>query len=253
MSAWNDEYYDIIDFYYWEPQHIGRKVNDKSKYKNISDVLSHLRSIEVPLNHQFNIFFRLSPQDFIGQLLTKCFNKPPNDNYVFHGNNELAEYIQNEATQPDILLSGNATNFAIELKTTTKSSLEQVAKYLLLHKLNQNHHNKNKQFYLLYLTPYKFSNIWQGIQSKDNLVSSFKNHDFASLKEKFGFVSNADWASAMESIDKLNITSITYNSIYNLLQEYKSSIDITSKYSDVATTLFTGIISELESRGYNNA
>ena len=85
MSQWNDEYYEIIDFYFWEPQHIGRSKTEKSRYKNMEDVKNHILNMEVSLNHQLNIFFRLAPEDFINKLVKNYFHNSFDDKYLFHG------------------------------------------------------------------------------------------------------------------------------------------------------------------------
>ena len=49
-SSWNNEYYDIMNFYYWEPQHLGKIKNPNSKIQSIHDALSHIAKMEVSLN-----------------------------------------------------------------------------------------------------------------------------------------------------------------------------------------------------------
>ncbi len=250
MSKWNDEYYEIIDFYFWEPQHIGRSKAEKSRYNNIEDVKNHILNMEVSLNHQINIFFRLAPEDFINKLVKNYFHNSFDDKYLFHGENEWKQYVPAEETQPDLLLSGESTNLAIELKIGSKSNIEQVAKYLLLHQLNKLSYEKEKQLYLLYLSPSSFSSLWsEKFKSKSELISCFKDNDFTKLREKTkNNISESTWDSALSLIDEVEIEAITYNQFYELLIKYRDSIDMTQKYSDIADSLFLGIINELESR-----
>jgi hypothetical protein len=58
-----------MNFYYWEPQHLGKKKNPNSKIQNISDALDHISKMEVSLNHQFNLFFQLIPAALLNSIL----------------------------------------------------------------------------------------------------------------------------------------------------------------------------------------
>ena len=60
-ANWLDSYYEALEFFYWEPQHIGRKKNVDSEFNTIEKVVKHLRRIEVTLNHNINQFLILAP------------------------------------------------------------------------------------------------------------------------------------------------------------------------------------------------
>jgi hypothetical protein len=251
MSSWNDEYYDIIDFYYWEPQHLGKKKYDNSKYANVLEVISHLRKIEVPLNHIFNIFFRLAPNDFTLKLLSHCYGISIKDEFDFQGNKEWKEYVPNELTQPDIFLSGKNTNFAVELKVGSKSTLEQVAKYLILNRLNNSHFGTDKKFFLLYLSPVKFNRLWkQDFSTTAELKQEFKSREFRSLRKKAKHVTSLDFESALESIDSTQLCSITYSELLHFTTAYRNSIDTDIPFSETVISLCSGLIKELSYRGY---
>lgn len=55
-KEWTSEYYDVMEFYYWEPQHLGKIKNPKSQYSNQLKSLEHIQNMEVSLNHMFNVF-----------------------------------------------------------------------------------------------------------------------------------------------------------------------------------------------------
>ena len=74
-SSWNNEYYDIMNFYYWEPQHLGKIKNPNSKIQSIHDALSHIAKMEVSLNHQFNLFFQLLPSVILNDILYQTLLK----------------------------------------------------------------------------------------------------------------------------------------------------------------------------------
>lgn len=73
-TGWHDHYYDVLEFYYWEPQHTDRArfLGKGSKYVQIKE---HLRSIEVPLNHIITLFFLLAPMGFRESFFKNLFNR----------------------------------------------------------------------------------------------------------------------------------------------------------------------------------
>ena len=60
-TTWLDGYYEALKFFYWEPQHIGRKKDVARPVINLEKVMKHLRSMEVTLNHNINQFLLLAP------------------------------------------------------------------------------------------------------------------------------------------------------------------------------------------------
>lgn len=129
--GWNQQYYDTIAFYFWEPQHIGRSRSAHTKIRNEEDVVKRLRSLEVALNHQMELFFRLAPNSFISRFLDTAFGAVLPDEYDIAGR-ALRKHLNIEGMlQPDIVFQGNKTVAAIELKVGAKSSLPQLIKYLM--------------------------------------------------------------------------------------------------------------------------
>ena len=125
-TTWNQEYYDALNFYYWEPQHLGRLTNPNSKYKNIEDVISHLRRMEVSLNHEFNLFFQLLPNELFNQFFNSLVDNFEPDDYKYQSLQDLKKLNLKDATQPDIFFKGENNFVGVELKVTAKSSLDQI-------------------------------------------------------------------------------------------------------------------------------
>ena len=60
--SWLDSYYEAVEFFYWEPQHIGRKKHVPGEFNTFEKVHKHLRQMEVTLNHNINQFLLLAPE-----------------------------------------------------------------------------------------------------------------------------------------------------------------------------------------------
>lgn len=143
---WTDEYREIVEFYYWQPQDIGR-ANGVKRFKNADEMWDHVSRIEVSLNHVLNIFFSLYPLHKLD-----CFDADDSHVMLSAWQLELLQREQKNATQPDTFFEGNNKNIAIELKTASKSDLAQVIKYIRFNEALLD--SESKDFELVMLTPF---------------------------------------------------------------------------------------------------
>lgn len=143
---WTDEYREIVEFYYWEPQHIGRAKGVK-RFNNADEMYDHVNKLEVSLNHVTNILFSLYPLYKLD-----CFNTADESHIMMSAwQLELLQREQKNATQPDLFFKGKDKNIAIELKTNSKSNLDQILKYINFNKSILG--DDKKEFELIFLTP----------------------------------------------------------------------------------------------------
>lgn len=128
-ETWSDEYENILEFYFWEPQHLNRVSPAKEKRRPAKDVLSALMKREVPLNHQLNLFFHIAPRGlkarWLGGLLPATACEAPHLRIV-RGSPVFG------ACQPDLYFAGERSRAFVELKVDARSGLEQLCKYGLL-------------------------------------------------------------------------------------------------------------------------
>jgi len=143
---WTDEYREIVEFYYWEPQHIGRAKGEK-RFDSADEMYAHINKLEVSLNHVLNIFFSLYPLHKLD-----CFDADGSHAMLSAWQLELLQREQKNATQPDTFFEGNNKNIAIELKTASKSDLAQVIKYIRFNEALLG--SESKDFDLVMLTPF---------------------------------------------------------------------------------------------------
>lgn len=224
-KEWTSEYYDVMEFYYWEPQHLGKIKNKESRYNNAKKALKHIQNMEVSLNHMFNVFFRLAPSTFTNKMINECFNKSIKEKFMQQGRYSVSEFCS--LVQPDLLFSAKDTNFSIEMKIGAKSSLEQVYKYSLLHWLEQQYNKKTKESFLLFIGKGDFTNLW---------------------KERFSTIKELKEAVLVSDIEKLKIKANKEKIVVNW-DEVKDLLEVTKiaycSYSQFATILktFSGQIS----------
>jgi hypothetical protein len=82
-----------------------------------------------------------------------CFNIEGTHERLSSWRLETIEREQRKLTQPDMFFEGKDRNVAIELKTVSKCSLQQVQKYVNFHKALDR--SGDKDFELIILSPHK--------------------------------------------------------------------------------------------------
>jgi hypothetical protein len=148
-STWADEDQEVIEFFYWEPQHLGRMKKPLSKVSSVQAAWARVAGLEVATNHILNFYFAIASLDAINE--DECW--APRDSYRLVGSLQLEQTLRafGGFTQADLLLRGEAHDCAIELKTRTKTSIAQVRKYATLQALTC----PEKPLTLVLLTPHR--------------------------------------------------------------------------------------------------
>lgn len=248
-TTWNKEYYDILNFYYWEPQHLGKKNHPESSVKTLADSEKKLRNMEVTLNHIFNIFIRLCPKVILGEILGKITGDFGLENVVYQSRDDVHNTYGKNVTQADMMLLDDSNVVAVEMKIGAKTSLDQLVKYAMLFHFEKEHSHKNKKHHLIYLTKSKFPKIFEEkINDIEDLTSRFDT-SLIPDKTKSGSVElHKNKEEIVDILKNMNLYFITYTDFYNILNVIRDGIDIENKYSDMLITLICGITNELEDR-----
>jgi len=127
-NDWTDEYESIVEFYFWEPQHLNRRA-PPGRNPGIDEVLQRLRRKEVPLNHLLGILFRLIPASLSARLLSSIAGVPIGSTARFVNNADLRRSSAYGACQPDFVFQIRDGLAFVEVKVEAKTSAEQLAKY----------------------------------------------------------------------------------------------------------------------------
>ena len=148
-STWTDEYRDIVDFFYWEPQHLGKIKNPVATVRSADAAWTRVAGLEVATNQILNFYLAIATLDAINDDESWA----PSDAYRLVSSQQL-EDLQRSAggfTQADVLLRGQTHDCAIELKTKSRSTAGQVRKYAMLQALT----SPDKPLTLVFLTPHR--------------------------------------------------------------------------------------------------
>ena len=246
-SSWNNEYYDIINFYYWEPQHLGKIKNPNSKIQSIHDALSHIAKMEVSLNHQFNLFFQLLPSVILNDILNKIDNNYiSTDKLSYQSIEDINTLNLNDATQPDVFFKSNKDLVAIEFKLGTKSSIEQIMKYATLFHFTELHHEMEFAHHLIYVDRDNFSTMFKEKFFSIDIVQSAIEMAHIPDTTKKGYVNLIPHKERITKIAKnLHLSFVNYQELYNIFSYFVNYIDASNPFSETIIKLFSGMNNEL--------
>ncbi|MCB1194402.1 MAG: hypothetical protein KDK90_28475 [Leptospiraceae bacterium] len=248
MSNWNEEYYDIIEFYYWEPQHIGKKKYEDANFNSMEEVKTHLLNMEVSLNHQFNYFFRLIPKEILNEIFQGIDKNIASDKYNFQSTKQINELELDDATQPDMFFIGEENQIGIEMKIGAKSSIEQVLKYAMLFYFNNLKSKRERKANLIFISKGDFSNLFP--EKFENIIKLKQALNIEQIPDETK-KGNNDLRTHKEGIlnvaKQMSISFINYNDLNSLISKTKSQL-VESKYKDSVEMLFDGLIDEINAR-----
>ena len=164
-NSWVDVYYEAVDLYYGEPQHLARKSYEGAKYEGAKTkpriaAQGHVKRIEVSLNHLLKQFFAIAPRSLRNRLFEKAFGPPIPGDFEMVGAGYDETYHLGNATQPDFLFLAPDKCVAIEMKIKAKSDIKQVLRYALLALAVELNEHRRRENFLLFMGPCDFRSLW---------------------------------------------------------------------------------------------
>ena len=117
----------------------------KSPYQTVQ----RLCTLEVAFNHILAFFFSLAPSSLVAELFERHVGIQNYGAVTFRG-----RQIENETvTQPDLVFDGDHAFLTIEVKTSSKSRIEQLQKYAYLRAVAEKY-KEGRAHALLFLAPF---------------------------------------------------------------------------------------------------
>ncbi len=245
LHTWTNEYYDILEFFFWEPQHLG-KIKNVNNPKSLDEVLTHLGEMEVTLNHQFNLFFQLLPSSLFQLFFKKINPSIEPDIYKFLSEKEIGI---KDATQPDLFFDGKKSAIAIEMKINAMCNLEQVMKYALLFYFNNKKAQYHKNNHLILIGKKNIENLFKEKFTTTKSLKYNLNENLIPDITKKGKITLTHLKKDILNTSKtMSITFINYQQFFDVLKWLKRKIDTNSAYNDTVFKLINGIQEELTIR-----
>jgi hypothetical protein len=125
---WTDLYYHVVEHYFWRPQAIGRISDRKKPAKHWEHWKGKLERQETPLNHIIDFLFHIAPQDLLDRVISALLKRQISDLQLVA---PTAGTIDNNITQPDIIVSNSMALVFVEMKVDSQSSIDQFTKYAI--------------------------------------------------------------------------------------------------------------------------
>ncbi len=183
-DSWVESYYDTLSFFYWEPQHIGRKKYDDPKLRTGCEVQNHVRTMEVTLNHQIKQFLSLAPASFRKRLFKSTLGREVIGHFIMAGSDACKVC---PSVQPDFLFTTEDSTVSLEMKIAAKSSVRQVLKYTLLAlAVEQKHGGLDMEHSLIFLGAEDFSRLWRQRFSEGKLRQELESERVAFMQRLSG-------------------------------------------------------------------
>jgi len=247
--SWLETYYTALEFYYWEPQHLGLKKNPDAKLDSRDKVVERLRTLEVTLNHALDQFLRLAPNGLRNELFGSVFGRSFLHPFHMHGRHVDDDFDLLAAMQPDVLFESDADVVSIEMKIHAKSSVSQVLKYALLGLAVEMKRQAPRRHSLLMLGRGSFAGLW--------------NEHFPNVAELRSAVAAADPHAFLQGqpsrfrphieqftriVQELHVEWLPYRQLADLLRAAYPRDDDASHGAEVYRKLITGMLTELSVR-----
>jgi hypothetical protein len=242
---WNEELYELIEFLFWEPQHIGKKKKINSKYENWNDVIAHLEKIEVLLNHHFSLFFNLISYKQKQSILSNLLKISLDDDFEISSmRTRNLETIIDNFTQPDLLFEGRENVVYVEMKIGAKSNCAQLLKYLILHILYEEKTKTSKNPYLLFIGVGNLQNFFtEKIETIEALKVLLYEYEIPPRKR----INNIDIREyrvrALRLLETIDIAFVNYDDLGQVLCK-----ELDKTKNETEQKLFGGLLAELKKR-----
>ncbi|MBN8490987.1 MAG: hypothetical protein J0M00_06120 [Burkholderiales bacterium] len=125
---WTDLYYQIVEHYYWSPQRFGR-ISDASKpARGWKFWRQKLQAQETPLNHIFDVFFHVAPQELLDHVFSAMLQREVSGLELVFADSDL---LDPNVVQPDIVVRNKSELIFLEMKVDSKSTVDQFTKYAI--------------------------------------------------------------------------------------------------------------------------
>jgi hypothetical protein len=254
-DTWVDGYYEALDFFFWEPHHLGRMTNPAARYKGHANVQEHIRRLEVTLNHQIKFFFSLAPDQLRNRIFESVFSKQrlagtfSADAFSMDDGQFDTTYELKGKVQPDLLFTSEDVTVSVEMKINAKSDPDQVLKYALLALAVEQKKKHKMEHFLLFLGKHTFSGLWTGLC---NSVEDLRSHlDLNASASTFLQGKPAQFqreeARFLEIVSTLSFGFVNYGELAGLLEKEITPTD-KSDGAEVYSKLVGGMVRELRRR-----
>lgn len=270
---WTEKYWDALEQLYWTPTYLGLKSIPRRHWEIAGDRVSVpaamtnptgplyrrvttgkafsklVRQHEETFNHIFELTFGILDGEITNDIFCRLLDQQIEGSLRSFGRElgpELGFPKLYDISQPDGFFSGRNWTLAIELKFDAKTSLDQLAKYLLALSIERELNSGRKPVSLVYIAPHPESLLRNAFPfSVDEIGSKDMDVILAGAKPSVLKPLRKIEATAASVLDDLSLSAFSWADMDNVLQAKSASISRNDPESRTVTRLLQGLSSEI--------
>lgn len=274
---WNDKYWDMIGNLYWTPRFLGLKSISRkawrvegdfvsiprdfaeqsdgplySRVRKLSDLRTYLAGQEEVLNHFFNLAFSIMPDGVIARLLCRPLSIEDPGPFDSLGRDLALRYgwkASENVTQPDGFFLSARSLIAVELKLTSTSWPEQLAKYIALMLWEERQTGQRTNLGLLFIVPeLAIESHWETLGLETEKIDSgfIGRLDTAKLPRRIIDLFEATSDDVRRIAAQLSMSVVSWSSLIQELQSIEAELCSSSVGEQTLLRLLTGFRTQIE-------
>ena len=274
--AWNAKYWDILDQLYWWPRYSGfrsigqnhwERANGRisvpeemvnlsgplySRERKADELRDYLLGSEEILNHLFDLTFAIAPDEVIRELFLTPFDFKDDNSFQSIGRETATRYGWGKSeniTQHDGLFISERTAVAVELKLSSASWPEQIAKYVAILAWEELALGKKSALGLLFIVPQKAAaSHWKkcGLDGPE-IDSRWLDRKWSKgLPKSIERLFDQESEAVKSVTDRLKLQVISWSEIYAKLDRILGSLDQRDAGQQTLYRLIEGFLSQLQ-------
>jgi len=274
--AWDTKYWDILDQLYWWPRYSGLRsisqmhwersngrisvpeemVNQLgplySRERKADELREYLLGSEEILNHLFDLTFAIAPDAVIRELFLTPFGFEDDGNFESIGRETAARYGWGKSeniTQHDGLFISDRTAVAVELKLSSASWPEQIAKYVAILAWEELALGRKNDLGLLFIVPQKATaGHWKKCGLDGPVIDTgWLNRRWSKgLPKSIERLFDQEPEAVNSVIDRLQLQAISWSDLYVKLDRILGSLVQKDPGQQTLYRLIKGFLSQLQ-------
>lgn len=272
---WTEKYWDALEQLYWTPKYLGLKSIPQRHWQVTRDRVSiplsmtnptgplyrrnttgkefskKVRQYEETFNHVFEIAFGILDGEFTNDIFSRLLGSDIEDSLRSYGRELGSEFGHPklyDICQPDGFFSGKHRSLAVELKFDAKTSLDQLAKYLLALSVEREFTGVRKPVSLIYIAPdpenllrdaFPFSVDEIGASKLEEILAAAR----PSVREPLIRIS----ATASSVLDDMALRAFSWSEFDKVLQSFSADFLTEDPANRTVARLIRGLSDEIRS------
>lgn len=270
---WTQKYWDALEQLYWTPKYLGLKSIPQRFWEVDGDRVSipsamtnpdgplyrrvttgkafskRVRGHEETFNHIFELTFGILDGELTNSIFCDLLNQTIDDTLTSYGR-ELGPAFGfpklYDISQPDGYFVGNNWTLGVELKFDAKTSIDQLAKYLLAFTVERIHNRNRKPISLIYISPnpdrlqeedFCFSFEQIGPSLLDSIFDGARPSVQKHLRNLH--------TEAAEVLQDLSVQAFSWIQLNNSIERVSANVSKTGPEGRTVTRLLSGLSEEI--------